>query len=103
MDNIIFIFKKNQRDKVEKTVALLSKLLTIEKKGELKWFLKLYIICNLSKKALWLLQKIYMMKICNNLAFSTNTSQFLATLIKILELLTTPNNENITDTSQILY
>ncbi len=36
MDNIVFAFKKDQCDKVEKTVALLSKALTIEKQGELK-------------------------------------------------------------------
>lgn len=36
IDNIIFIFKKNQLDKIEKTIALLPKVLTIEKKRRVK-------------------------------------------------------------------
>ena len=35
-NNIVFAFKKDQRDEVEKTIAPLSKVLTIERKGELK-------------------------------------------------------------------
>ena len=35
-DNIVFTFKKDQRDEVERTVASLSKTLTIERKAELK-------------------------------------------------------------------
>lgn len=36
VDNIVFILPKDQHDKIEKTIALLSKALTIETKGELK-------------------------------------------------------------------
>lgn len=78
-------------------------MLIIERKKELKWFLGLYIICDHSKKALWLLQKVYILKICNNLARSTSTSQLPAMLIKILELLAASNNKDITDVLQILY
>ncbi len=55
VDDIVFAFKKDQRDEVEKTVTSLSKALTIERKGELKWFLGLHVIRDHSKKALWLL------------------------------------------------
>lgn len=103
VDNIVFAFKKDQRDKVEKIVALLSKMLIIERKEELKWFLKLHIIYNHWKKALWVSQKAYIKKICNNLAFSTTTSQLLTTPIEIFELLAAPNNEDITDVSQTFY
>lgn len=103
MDNIIFVFKKDQYDKVEKTVAFLSKALISEKKRELKQFLELYIIRNSLKKALCLLQKAYIIKICNNLISSTSISQFSATQIEILEFFAVSNNEDITNASQTLY
>ncbi len=33
VDNIVFAFKKDQRDEIQRTVASLSKALTIERKG----------------------------------------------------------------------
>ena len=103
LDAIVFAFKKHQRNKVEMTVASLSKALTVERKEELKWFLGLHMIRDCSKRALWLLQKTYIMKICNDLAPSTNPGQLPSTPIEILELLAIPNNEDITDTSRTLY
>ncbi len=38
MNDIVFAIKKDQLDEVERTVASLSKVLTIERKGEVKWF-----------------------------------------------------------------
>ena len=52
MDDIVFAFKKNQRDEVQGTVVSLSKTLTIERKRELKWFLGLRMICDRSERAL---------------------------------------------------
>ncbi len=103
MDDIVFAFKKNQRDEVETTVASLSKALTIERKGELKWFLGLHVICNRSERALWLSQKVYVIKICNDSPPCTSTSRLLFTQIEILELLAVPDNEDITDASRTLY
>ena len=103
MDNIVFAFKKKQYDKVERLVSSLLKVLTIERKRELKWFLGLYIIHGRLKRALWLLQKAYIMKICNNLALSTNKSQLPVMPIKILELLAVPKSEEITNTFWTLY
>ena len=99
----MFAFKKNQRNEIEKTIILLSKALIIKKKRELKWVLRLYVICDYLKKALWLLQKVYIMKICNNLALSTSTNQLSTTLIEILEFFAVLNNENIMNALQTLY
>ena len=51
IDNIVFIFKKDQPNKFQNTVASFSKTITIERKKEQKWFLGLYIIRNQSKKS----------------------------------------------------
>ncbi len=103
MGNILFVYKKDQGDEVERTVALLSKALTIKRKKELKWFFGLHWIRDRSKRALWLLQKTYIMRICNDLATSTSTSQLLSTPMVFLELFAAPNNEDITDASRTLY
>ncbi len=52
VENIVFAFKKDQRDEVEKTIISLSKALTIGKKRELKWFLGLHVIRDRSERAL---------------------------------------------------
>ncbi len=103
MDNIVFAFKKDDRDEVEKTVVSLSKTLTIERKWELNFFLVIHMIQDHSERALWLSQKAYIMKICNHIAPSTGTSRFSSTPMEILELLAVPDNEDITDTSRTLY
>lgn len=45
----MFVFKKDQYNKVKKTIALFLKMLINKRKKELKQFLKLYIICNYFK------------------------------------------------------
>ncbi len=103
MDNIVFALKKDQSDKVERTVISLSKALTIERKGELKWFLGLHVIRDRSEGALWLSQKAYIMKICNELAPSKSTSRLPTTPMEILELFAVPDNKDITDALRTLY
>ncbi len=49
------------------------------------------------------LAKAYIMKICNDLAPSTNTSRLPFTPMEILELVAVPENEDITDASRTLY
>ncbi len=103
VNDIVFAFKKDQRDGVERTVASLSKALIMKRKGELKWFLGLHVIRDNSETALWLSQKAYIMKIRNDLATSTSSSRLFSTPMEILELLAIPDNEDITDASQTLY
>ncbi len=103
MHDVVFAFKKDQRGKVERTVASLSKALTIEREGELKWFLGLHAIRDRSERALWLSQKAYILKICNDLALSISTSRLPSTPMEILELLAASDNEDNTDASRILY
>ena len=103
LDNILYTLKKDQCNEVERTVASLSKTLTIERKRELKWFLRLHVIRDRSERALWLSQKAYIMKICNDLAPITSTSRLPSTPMEILELLAVPDNEDITDASRTLY
>ncbi len=103
MDNIVFAFKKDQRDEVERIIASLSKALTIERKRELKWFLGLHVIRDRSKKALWLSQKAYIMKICNDFATNTSTRRLPSMSIEMFELLAVPDNKDITDASRTLY
>lgn len=81
----------------------LSKALTIEKKEELKWFLGLHVIRDRSKRALWLSQKAYIAKICNDLALCANTSRLPTTPMEVLELLPASKDEIITDLSRTLY
>ena len=52
VDDILFLFKKDKRDEVERTAASLLKALTIERKRELKWFLGLHMIRDRSERAL---------------------------------------------------
>ncbi len=102
-NDIVFAFKKDKRDEVEKTVASLSKTLTIERKRELKWFLGLHMIRDRSKRALWFSQKAYIMKIYNDPAPTISTSRLPSTPMEILELLAVPDNKDITDAWRTLY
>ena len=65
VDNIVFAFKKNRDNEVKKIVESLSQTLIIKVVDELKWFLRLHVICNRTKRTIWLSQKAYIMKICN--------------------------------------
>ncbi len=56
-----------------------------------------------SERALWLSQKAYIMKICNDLAPITSKSRLPSTPMEILEIIAVPDNEDITDTSRTLY
>ncbi len=102
-DDIVFAFQKDQHEEVERSIASLSKALTIEGKGELKCFLGLHVIRDRSKRVLWLSQKAYIMKIHNDFAPSATTSRLLSTPMKILKLIAISDNEDITDLSRTLY
>ena len=69
---------------------------------KLKWFLNLYIICNQTKQTIWLSQKAYMTKICNNFA-NKPTGQLPTTPIDTVELLSLLDKKEVSDTSKIFY
>ena len=52
VDNIVFAFKKDRDNEVKKIVESLLRALTIKVVGELKWFLRLYVICNCTKRTI---------------------------------------------------
>ena len=56
VDDIVFAYRKDQSKEVKRNVASLSESLTLEDKGELKWFLGLNVIRNRSNRTMWLSQ-----------------------------------------------
>ena len=44
VDDIVFAYRKDQSEEVKRTIASLLESLTLEDKGELKWFLGLNVI-----------------------------------------------------------
>ena len=103
VDDIVFAFQKDQSSKVKRTVALLSETLTLEEKGELKWFFGLHIIRNRLKRTIWLSQKAYISKICSELAL-TPEGRLPATSMEPTELFPLLEKEEPpTDASRTLY
>ena len=102
VDDIVFAFKKDRDDEVKKIVESLSQVLTIKVVGELKWFLELHVIRNRTKRTIWLSQKAYIMKICNEF-IQTNPLRFPTTPIEIPELLPIDKDEIVSDSSRTLY
>ncbi len=56
-----------------------------------------------SEKALWILQKAYIIKMANDHAPNISTRRLSSIPMEILELWAVPDNEDITDTSRTLY
>ena len=85
-------------------MARLSESLTLEVKGELKWFLGLHIIRNRTKRALWLSQKAYISKICSELAPTPVEGRLPTTPMEPGELLPIlDEEEQPTDATRTLY
>ena len=103
VDNIVFTFKKDRVDEVKKIVESLSQALTIKVVGKLKWFLGLHVICNRTKQTIWLSQKAYIMKICNEFIHTTDTLRLPTTPMEISELYPIENDEIVSDSSRTLY
>lgn len=87
---------------MKKIVASLLQALTVEGKGELKWVLGLYVICNDRKRTLWLPQKTYIQKTCNDLPPPEST-RLPTTPMNFAELLPLSDDEDITNFSRTLY
>ena len=104
VDDIVFAFKKEKSNEVKQIVDLLSKTLTIEVIGELKWFLGLHIIRHRPSRTLWLSQKAYIQKIYNELAPTDKRStRPPSTPMETIELLPIKEDEKITNLSRTLY
>ena len=87
---------------MKQIIESLSQALTIKVVGGLIWFLGLHVIRNRSKQTIWLLQKAYIMKICNKFAL-INLSQLPATPMEVTELSPINKDKIISNSSRILY
>ncbi len=83
-------------------IESLSQVITKKVVGELKSFPRLHMICNRSKRTIWLLQRVYIMKICNEFAL-TNSLQQLAMQLEVPELFPINEDEILSNSSMILY
>ena len=102
VDDIVFAYKKDQKDEVDQVVELLQRTITIKKVGELKWFLGLHVVRNRTKQTIWLSQKAYITKICNK--FTTkSTGRLPTTPMDIAELPPLSDKEEVSDASRTLY
>ena len=102
VDDIVFAFKNERTDEVKQIIESLSKALTIKVVDKLKLFLRLHVIRNRSKQTIWLSQKAYIMKICNEFA-PINSSQLPSTPMKVTELFFINEDKIISNPSRILY
>ena len=104
VDDIVFAYRKDQSKEIKRTIASLSESLTLEDKGELKWFLGLNVIRNRATQTMWLSQKAYISKICANLASTPSEGRLPATLMEPAELLPlTDQEKQPTEASRTLY
>ena len=102
VNDIVFAYKKDQKDKIDQIVKLLWRTITIKKINELKWFLGFHIVWNQIKWTILLLQKAYITKICHK--FDTKlTGQLLIIPIDIAKLLPFSNKQEVFDVSRIFY
>ena len=103
IDDIVFTCKKDRADEVKKIVESLSETLTIKIVGELKWFLGLHVICNHIKRTIWLSQKVYIMKICNEFVHTIDQLRLPTTPMETSELYPIEKDEIVSDSSRMLY
>ena len=87
VDDIVFAYRKDQTEELKRTIASLSESLTLEDKGELKWFLGLNVVRNRMSRTMWLSQKAYISKICADLAPTPTEGRLPATPMEPTELL----------------
>lgn len=102
VDDIVFAYKEDKKDEVKQIQKALEQRLTIKEVGELKWFLDLHIVRNRSKRTVWLSQKAYIAKICNEFA-PPPEGRLPATPMDVIEPLPLPDNEDVSDASRTLY
>ncbi|WP_375449240.1 hypothetical protein [uncultured Nostoc sp.] len=102
IDDIVFAYKKDQKDEIDQVIKLLQKTIIIKKVGELKWFLGLHVVCNQTKQTIWPSQKAYITKIYNK--FTTKPTSRLSTMpMDIAELPPFSDKKKVCDIFKILY
>ena len=65
VNDIVFCYRKINKKKAQEVIKELSKEYQINTLGELKWFLRIYMLYNYSQRLLWLSQEAYIKKIAN--------------------------------------
>jgi hypothetical protein len=101
VDDIVFAFRKKDREKVAHTVTSLKETFTMSELGELKWFLGMHIIRDRSKRYLWVSQLSYIEKVASQ--FTPDLERCPETPMTEEELLQLPPDEEVNEVDRTLY
>ena len=101
VDDIVFAFRKKDRDDVNQIVTSLKKTFTITELGELKWFLGMHVIRDRSKRSLWISQLSYIEKVAHQ--FTLDLQRCPETPMTEEELMPLPSEEEMDETGRTLY
>jgi hypothetical protein len=101
VDDIVFAFRKKDREEVGHITSSLKKIFTMKDIGELKWFLGMHIMRDRSKRHLWLSQLSYVEKIANE--FIPDLSRCPEIPMNEEELLPLPAEEEAEEVSRTSY
>ena len=63
VDDIVFCHRKEDKEKAQEMIQELKKEYQMSILGELKWFLRIYVLLDRSQRLLWLTQEAYIEKI----------------------------------------
>jgi hypothetical protein len=101
VDDIVFAFRKKDREEVGHITSSLKKIFTMKDIGELKWFLGMHIMRDRPKRHLWLSQLSYFEKITNE--FIPDLSRCPEIPMNEEELLPVPAEEEVEEVSRTSY
>jgi hypothetical protein len=101
VDDIVFAYRKKDKDKVTQIVNSLKKTFTMTELGELKWFLGMHVIRDRSKRSLWISQLSYIEKIAHQ--FTLNLQSCPETPMAEEELMPLPLEEEVDEADRTLY
>lgn len=101
VDDIVFAFRKKDRDEVTQIVTSLKKTFTITEIGELKWFLGMHVIRDRSKRSLWISQLSYIEKVAHQ--FIPDLQRCPETPMTEEELTPLPTEEEVDEADRTLY
>ena len=103
VDDIVFAFRKEDKETVTKTVAGLEKHFTLNVLGELKWFLGIHVFRDRLRKTLWLSQLSYIEKIANEFIPDIDLTKWPPTPMLAEELMPLPDGEEVPDLDRTQY
>ena len=101
VDDIVFAFRKKDREEAGHAISSLKKTFTMKDLGELKWFLGMHIMRDRSNRRLWLSQLSYIERVAKE--FIPDLSQCPETPMANEELLPLPAEEEVEDSIRISY